>query len=104
MQQFEISLTPRKRGFHLITSEIEQKIDLGNITGLAHIHIKHTSASLTLNENADPTVRADFEKFSNVLIPENFDYSHDYEGSDDMPAHLKSSLFGPSVMVPITRG
>lgn len=104
MQQFEISLTPRKRGFHLITSEIEQKIDLGNITGLAHIHIKHTSASLTLNENADPTVRDDFESFTNTLIPENFNYSHDYEGSDDMPAHLKSSIFGPSVMIPVTNG
>lgn len=104
MQQFEISLAPKKRGFHLITSEIEQKIDLGNTTGLAHIHIKHTSASLTLNENADPTVRDDFENFINKLIPENFNYSHDYEGSDDMPAHLKASIFGPSVMIPITNG
>ncbi|MCV6608962.1 MAG: secondary thiamine-phosphate synthase enzyme YjbQ [Campylobacterales bacterium] len=102
--QKEISLGAKPRGFHLITREIEQKLDLKNLTGLAHIHIKHTSASLTLNENADPTVRDDFESFINHMVPESFPYSHDYEGADDMPAHLKGSIFGSSITIPVTNG
>lgn len=74
-------------------------------TGLLHIFIQHTSASLTINENADPTVRGDFERFFNHAVPENEPYyQHTYEGSDDMPAHLKSSLLGPALMIPVTHG
>ncbi len=95
------------RGFHLITHHIEQntpQIQEVNI-GLAHIFIHHTSAGLTLNENADPTVRADFESHFNVMVPENAPYyRHTYEGSDDMPAHIKASLLGSSVTIPITQG
>lgn len=96
-----------RRGFHLITSVIESNCpDLGHIkVGLAHIFIQHTSASLSLNENADPTVRADFESHFNVLAPENAPYyQHTYEGSDDMPAHLKAALLGNSLTLPITDG
>lgn len=102
--QKEITLGAKPRGFHLVTRDIERALDLENLTGLAHLHIKHTSASLTLNENADPTVRDDFESFINHLVPENFPYSHDYEGSDDMPAHIKSSFMGASITIPITNG
>ncbi|WP_129138579.1 secondary thiamine-phosphate synthase enzyme YjbQ [Modicisalibacter coralii] len=106
MQQ-EIALKARPRGFHLITDEIEDALaGLGDIqTGLVSVFIKHTSASLTINENADPTVRADFESFFNHAVPEDAPYyQHVFEGSDDMPAHLKSSLLGPSVQIPVTRG
>ncbi|MBZ9557076.1 MULTISPECIES: secondary thiamine-phosphate synthase enzyme YjbQ [unclassified Modicisalibacter] len=106
MQQ-EIALKARPRGFHLITDEIEDALaGLGGIqTGLVSVFIKHTSASLTINENADPTVRADFESFFNHAVPEDAPYyQHVFEGSDDMPAHLKSSLLGPSVQIPVTRG
>lgn len=105
--QKQITLKPRQRGFHLITDEIERALpDLNRVNiGLAHILIQHTSASLTLNENADPTVRMDFESFCNRLAKENEPYyRHDYEGSDDMPAHLKASLLGASVTLPITNG
>jgi secondary thiamine-phosphate synthase enzyme len=105
--QKEISLRPRERGFHLITSEITSQIpELSGIRcGILHIFIKHTSASLTLNENADPTVRTDFETHFNKTVPENAPYyEHDTEGSDDMPAHLKSSILGSSVSIPITNG
>ncbi|WP_442321780.1 secondary thiamine-phosphate synthase enzyme YjbQ [Cernens ardua] len=105
--QKEIRLQPRPRGFHLITSEIERAIpEIGSInTGLLHVFIQHTSASLTINENADPTVRVDFESFFNHAVPEDEPYyRHTYEGSDDMPAHLKSSILGASVQIPITRG
>ncbi len=105
--QKQIKLTPRSRGFHLITDDIESAIpEMAEINiGLAHIIIQHTSASLTLNENADPTVRMDFESFCNRLAKENEPYyRHDYEGSDDMPAHLKASLLGASVTLPITQG
>jgi secondary thiamine-phosphate synthase enzyme len=105
--QKEISLRPRSRGFHLVTSEIVSQIpDLKNIRqGLLHIFMKHSSASLTLNENADPTVRTDFENHFNKTIPENAPYyEHDTEGSDDMPAHLKASLLGSSVSIPVTEG
>jgi len=74
-------------------------------TGVCHVFIKHTSASLTINENADPTVRADFESHINVIVPENSPYyTHTYEGADDMPAHIKASLMGTSVQIPITNG
>lgn len=105
--QKEINLKPRSRGFHLITEEIERGIgDLGHIqTGLLSVFIKHTSASLTINENADSTVRADFESFFNRAVPEDEPYyRHTFEGSDDLPAHLKSSILGPSVQIPITDG
>lgn len=93
------------RGFHLITSKILNALDELPREGIMHILIQHTSAGLTLNENADPSVRDDFESFMNHLIPENHPlYSHIFEGSDDMPAHLKASLLGSSVTVPITNG
>jgi secondary thiamine-phosphate synthase enzyme len=105
--QKEIQLRARSRGFHLVTSEIVSQIpELKTIThGILLVFIKHTSASLTLNENADPTVRTDFEKHINVLAPEHAPYfDHDLEGSDDMPAHIKSSLLGTSVSIPVTDG
>ncbi|QEY14950.1 YjbQ family protein [Cellvibrio sp. KY-GH-1] len=105
--QKEIQLPPYRRGFHLITNEILgaipeiKKMDIG----LLNILIKHTSASLTINENADPTVRKDFESFFNRLAPEDQPYYlHNDEGSDDLPAHLKSSLLGASLNIPVTRG
>lgn len=106
IQQTELTLTPYPRGFHLITHEILDSIDIHEVdAGLLHVFIKHTSASLTINENADPTVRMDFESHFNKFIPENAPYyRHDYEGSDDMPAHLKSSTLGSSVTIPITEG
>ena len=105
--QKEISLNPRPRGFHLITNEILQKIqEIGDISiGIMEIFIKHTSASLTINEDADPTVRDDFESHFNQIVPENAPYyKHTIEGPDDMPAHLKSSILGSSVTIPITNG
>ncbi|WP_113661799.1 secondary thiamine-phosphate synthase enzyme YjbQ [Pedobacter nanyangensis] len=100
-------LRARSRGFHLVTEEILQAIpELGNIkAGMLQVFIQHTSASLTINENADPTVRADFETWMNKAIPEGDpEYLHDYEGDDDMPAHIKSSLMGVSVLIPVTQG
>lgn len=105
--QKEITLPDHPRGFHLITNEIFSCVpELRNITvGTVHVFIKHTSASLTINENADPTVRQDFESYFNKTVPENEPYyKHNYEGSDDMPAHLKSSILGSSVTIPITNG
>lgn len=104
--QKEIRLKPRSRGFHLVTDDIVQQLpELAAVNiGLLHILLKHTSASLTINENADPTVRKDFENFFNRVVPEGRDYLHDDEGSDDMPAHLKSSLLGASLTIPVTRG
>ena len=105
--QKEISLNPRPRGFHLITNEILQNIqEIGDISiGTMEIFIKHTSASLTINEDADPTVRDDFESHFNQIVPENAPYyKHTIEGPDDMPAHLKSSILGSSVTIPITNG
>ena len=106
-QQIEIELTAKPYGFHLITDEFlhslpqisEYKI------GLIHVMLKHTSAGITLNENADKTVRSDFFKFMNRLVPENTDYfEHTYEGLDDMPAHIKSSLVGVELTIPISNG
>ena len=105
--QQEIRLSPRKRGFHLITSEIlDQFIGLDKLKiGQFQVFIKHTSASLTINENADPSVRVDFESHMNKMVPENAPYYiHTFEGPDDMPAHIKSSMMGSSVTVPITNG
>lgn len=104
--QKEITLNAFPRGFHIITQEVENAMDLKGIeNGLLHVFIKHTSASLTINENADPTVRKDFESHFNMSVPENAAYyKHTYEGSDDMPAHLKASTLGSSVTIPITKG
>lgn len=105
--QKEIQLNSYSRGFHLITDIIQdsipemRQIDIGQL----QVFIKHTSASLTINENADPTVRQDFESHMNQLVPENAPYYiHTYEGPDDMPAHIKASLMGTSVQIPITKG
>jgi len=105
--QYEFSLSSKKRGFHLVTQEV-----LGNIpaisefrVGILNLLIKHTSASITLNENADPSVRRDFERHMNTMVPENAPYyEHTYEGQDDMPAHIKSTLIGSSIQIPITNG
>ncbi len=105
--QKEIILQPRQRGFHLITDEVIKNIpELIDISiGSLSIFIKHTSASLTINEDADPTVRIDFESYFNEAVPENAPYyRHTIEGPDDMPAHLKSSILGSSITVPISDG
>ena len=105
--QKKINLTPRTRGFHIITENILENIpELNDFkAGIFQLFIKHTSASLTINENADPTVRIDFESHFNILAPENKNYyKHTCEGPDDMPAHLKSSILGSSVSIPITDG
>lgn len=102
--QKQIALPSFPKGFHLITNHIESSIDLPE-TGVLHIFIQHTSAGVTINENADPTVQSDLEASFNHLIKENEPfYKHIYEGPDDMPAHIKSSLVGSSVSVPITNG
>lgn len=105
--QKEIRLAARTRGFHLITDEILRQLpELARYkVGLMNILLKHTSASLTLNENADPSVRQDFESFFNRAVPENEPYYlHNDEGSDDLPAHLKASILGASLNLPITHG
>ena len=105
--QKEVQLPPYPRGFHLITKEILTEIpELKEIKiGQLQVFIKHTSASLTINENADPTVRQDFESHMNTMVPEGASYyRHTYEGPDDMPAHIKASLMGSSILVPITNG
>ena len=104
IEQKEITLPAFRRGYHLITRLIEEQLPDLPEKGLLHILVKHTSAGITLNENADPTVRSDFENFINKMIPENDPvYVHTYEGADDMPAHLKSSVIGAEVTIPITR-
>ena len=101
--QKEITLNPFSRGFHLITEYISK--ELPQISGMLNVFIKHTSASLTLNENADPTVREDFEAHFNVLVPESANYFlHTLEGPDDMTSHIKSSLLGSSVNIPLQNG
>lgn len=105
--QREIRLRPFPRGFHLITAAVLEAFpEIGDIeTGLLHLFIKHTSASLTVNENADPTVRGDFERHMNVMVPENAPYyEHTLEGPDDMPAHIKASLMGSFLILPVSRG
>jgi secondary thiamine-phosphate synthase enzyme len=105
--QKSLRLRARSRGFHLVTDEVLATIpELREIKiGMMQVFIQHTSASLTINENADPTVRQDFEMWFNKAVPENDpNYAHDYEGSDDMPAHLKSALLDTSILIPISSG
>ena len=103
--QIEFTLSPKRRGCHLITAEITKNLQLLPQTRLINILIMHTSCALTINENADPDVRSDMEKIMNKLVKENEPfYDHTLEGSDDMPAHAKSSLFGVSLSIPITNG
>ncbi len=105
--QREIALEPHPRGFHLVTSEVVEALpELSRLAvGLAHVFVQHTSASLTLNENASPAVRADFRSWFDAAVPEDAPYwTHTLEGPDDMPAHIKTSLLGPSVTVPVTDG
>ncbi|WP_373059151.1 secondary thiamine-phosphate synthase enzyme YjbQ [Zunongwangia sp. H14] len=105
--QKEIRLSAKRRGFHLVTEEIlSQLSEISEINnGVLQVFIKHTSASLTINENADPTVREDFESHINKMVPENQPYyKHTLEGPDDMPAHIKASLMGTSVQIPVTSG
>ncbi|RLL51741.1 YjbQ family protein [Mariprofundus sp. EBB-1] len=106
-KQLAIQLQPRSRGFHLITNEIIQQLpELADFSiGLIHIFIQHSSASLTINENADPDVRSDMEKHFNHFVPQNQPYyDHVLEGADDMPAHIKASTLGSSVSIPIRAG
>ncbi len=105
--QKEITLSPKKRGFHLVTSEIEGQVpEIREYrVGLAHVFILHSSASLSVNENADPSVRTDMESHFSKMVPENTPYYiHTTEGPDDMPAHIKASLLGSSIVLPITEG
>ena len=105
--QREITLRPRPRGFHLVTDEVESALpELREVqVGLAHLFIRHTSASLTLNENASPDVRRDFESWFNAVVPENAPFwTHTIEGPDDMPAHIKTSVLGPALTLPVSRG
>ena len=105
--QKEIKLKSQPRGFHLVTNEVLNAIpEINQISiGQLQVFIKHTSASLTINENADFTVRQDFESHFNKMVPENASYyKHTYEGSDDMPAHIKASMLGASVLIPISNG
>ncbi|MFV0520959.1 MAG: secondary thiamine-phosphate synthase enzyme YjbQ [Mangrovibacterium sp.] len=105
IEQREIILPEHNRGYHLITSLIEHELNQLPAYGLCHLFLKHSSAGITLNENADPSVRHDFESFINKWIPEGHPtYTHTYEGEDDMPAHLKSSVIGAEVTIPITSG
>ncbi len=105
VKQIEFSLPAYHRGFHLITEEVLRQAGPFPSEGLLHLFIKHTSAGLTINENADPSVRVDFEGFFNRLVPENLPFlTHTIEGPDDMPAHVKSVLAGCSVSIPITKG
>lgn len=104
--QKQISLAAKPRGFHLVTREIMAGIpELRSIqTGILHVFIQHTSASLTINENADPDVRVDFEMVANHLVPESLPYVHTLEGPDDMPAHVKGALMGFSLSIPVSDG
>ena len=105
--QVEIQLPPFPRGFHIITAQIEDALKAFNQlkVGTLHIFIKHTSASIAINEGADPSVRVDFETHFNKLVPENSsDFIHNTEGPDDMPAHIKSALLGSSILIPIKNG
>lgn len=106
-QQKRITLSPRSRGFHLITDEVINQIpQIRQINiGQLHLFIQHTSASLTINENADPTVRTDLESHTNHMVPEDAAYYlHTYEGKDDMPAHIKASLYGNNLTIPVGKG
>ena len=105
--QRDITLAPRPRGFHLVTRDIVDALpELGDVgVGLCHLFLRHTSASLTINENASPDVRDDFETWFDEAVPERFSgWTHTIEGADDMPAHVKASLLGPSVSLPVRDG
>ena len=104
--QREISLRARPRGFHLVTEEVVGELPemRGLQVGLCHLFIRHTSASLTLNENASPDVRRDFRTWFDRAVPEDFAWSHTLEGPDDMPAHIKASLLGPALSLPVSDG
>ena len=105
--QRDLTLKPQPRGFHLITHEIVQALpELAQVrAGLLHVFIRHTSASLTVNENASPDVRRDFERYFNAHVPEGWrEWEHTLEGADDMPAHIKASLLGPSLTLPVQAG
>ncbi|WP_297242098.1 secondary thiamine-phosphate synthase enzyme YjbQ [uncultured Prevotella sp.] len=105
IQQIEFSLTPKRRGCHLVTREIMDKLPRLPKTGLLNIFVKHTSCALTINENADPDVRTDMDKIMDDIVKEKQPwYDHTLEGADDMPAHAKSSIFGVSLTIPITDG
>ena len=104
--QREVTLDPRPRGFHLVTREVVEAIpEMREVAiGMANVFIRHTSASLTLNENASADVRRDFETWVNHAVPEDFAWTHTLEGADDMPAHVKASLMGPSLTLPVADG
>ena len=104
--QRPLMLPPARRGFHLVTSAVLHQLpELASLSvGLLHVFIQHTSASLSINENADPDVRRDFEMAINQIVPESLDYVHTLEGRDDMPAHIKASLLGSSVSIPVSDG
>lgn len=104
--QRQLTLPAVRRGFHLITDRVRSELpELATIkTGVLHVFIQHTSASLTINENADPDVRVDLESSFNAIAPETFPYVHTLEGSDDMPAHVKASMLGSSVSIPVSQG
>ncbi len=105
IQHTTIRLAPYRRGFHLITREVLRAINDWPEQGIFHLFIKHTSAGLCINENADPTVLEDFESIFNHVVPENLPFiKHDIEGPDDMPAHIKSSMVGSSISIPIVDG
>lgn len=105
VRQYNLVLPPHERGFHLITNEVISTIQEWPDQGIMNVFIQHTSAGLTINENADPTVRQDFETSFRKIVPEGpTGYIHSYEGPDDMPAHIKSSLVGASLTIPISEG
>ncbi len=107
MKQFKLTIKSQGRGYYLITDQIQGALNnslTGIDVGLLHVFLQHSSASLTINENADPTVRMDFKSFEEKLVPRSFPYRHNYEGEDDMPAHIKSSLFGCELTIPVTDG
>lgn len=104
IQQTAIRLKPRSRGFHIITAEVLQQLELPEV-GMLHLFIQHTSAGITINENADPDVLTDFESIFNKIVPEQMPFlTHTVEGPDDMPAHIKAAMLGSSVSIPITDG
>lgn len=105
IDQIEITLPSYQRGFHLVTDEISKSLPKLPEKGIINLLLKHTSAAITINENADPTVRQDFESFFSKLIPDGTPcFLHDSEGDDDMPAHIKSSIIGQTLTIPITNG
>ncbi len=107
MKQLNLSIQTQGRGYYLVSNQIEEALSqalTSSESGLLHVFLKHTSASLTINENADPTVRDDFKNFEEELVRRDFPFTHDYEGPDDCPAHIKSSLFGCDLTIPISNG